>query len=130
MKIGEHMQGAEGQASGRVILLVDDEPLVRMGIAMLLEELDHRVVQASSAKQALELLAENDDVDIIITDFRMPDMDGLEMIGQARQSRPAIPAILMTGYAPDDERFASLDFPRICKPFGISEIEDALEQSF
>lgn len=122
------MQQAGGRASGRVILLVDDEPLVRMGTALLLEELDHCVVQASSAAQALELLAENVSIDLIITDFRMPDMDGLEMIDRARQQRPAIPAILMTGYAADDERFSSLDFPRISKPFSISEIEAALER--
>ncbi len=124
------MQQAEGRATGRVILLVDDEPLVRMGTALLLEELDHCVVQASSAAQALELLAENARIDLIITDFRMPDMDGLEMINRARQERPAMPAILMTGYAADDERFSSLDFPRISKPFGISELEAALEQAF
>lgn len=124
------MQQAEGGASRRVILLVDDEPLVRMGTALLLEELDHCVVQASSAAQALELLAENVSIDIIITDFRMPDMDGLELIGRARQERPTIPAILMTGYASDDARFTSLDFPRISKPFGISEIEAALERAF
>ena len=114
----------------RVILLVDDEPLVRLGTALLLEELDHRVIQASSAAQALQLLAENEDIEIIITDFRMPDMDGLELIGQARQQRPEIPVLLMTGHTPDDERFSDVDFPHIGKPFGIVDLENALAQSF
>ncbi len=123
------MLAAEGETAVRVILLVDDEPLVRMGTALLLEELDHRVIQASTGAEGLQLLAENDDIEIIITDFRMPDMDGLEMIELARQARPNIKAVLMTGYSPDDERFSALNFPKISKPFGIGELENALAQA-
>ena len=129
MSNGELMQGTEVHKERHVILLVDDEPLVRIGTALMLEELDHRVIQAATAAEGLQLLAENDDIDVIITDFRMPDMDGVEMIEQARLKRSAIPAILMTGYAPDDERFSTLDIPRISKPFGIGELESALAQS-
>lgn len=123
------MQAAGGETAERVILLVDDEALVRIGTALLLEELDCRVMQASTAAQGLQMLAENDDIEIIITDFRMPDMDGLEMIERARQAQPTIKTVLMTGYAPDDERFSALGFPRLSKPFGIGELENALAQA-
>jgi CheY-like chemotaxis protein len=123
------MQADGVELAGRVILLVDDEALVRIGTALMLEELDCHVVQASTAAQGLQLLAENDDIEIVITDFRMPDMDGLAMIERARQARPKIKAILMTGYSADDERFSSLDFPQISKPFGLGELETALAQS-
>lgn len=123
------MQDKPSETAIRKILLVDDEPLVRIGTALLLEELDYRVVQAATAAQGLQLLIENDDIGIIITDFRMPDMDGLELIERARHAKPTLKTILMTGYAANDERFAALDFPRLSKPFGISELENALSQA-
>ena len=100
-----------------------------MGVALLLEELDYSVLQASTAAQALDLLSENPDVGILMTDFRMPDCDGLEMIALAREISPSIRTVLMTGYATDDDRFAVSDAPRLAKPFGISELEQALKVS-
>jgi CheY-like chemotaxis protein len=115
--------------SQRLILLVDDEALVRMGTASLLEELDFRVLQASSAAQALQLLAEHRDIEILITDFRMPDMDGMELIERAKHILPDVCAILMTGYAADDARFENMTTPRLGKPFGLTDLEQALDQS-
>ena len=111
-----------------VVLLVDDELLVRMGVAFLLEELGYFVLQASTVVQAMELLSENPDVAILMTDFRMPNCDGLEMIALAREKSPSIRTVLMTGYATDDDRFDLSDAPRLAKPFGISELEQALEK--
>lgn len=113
----------------RVILLVDDEPLVRMGTAALIEELDFQVVQASTGSQALQLLDELKTVEILITDFRMPDLDGMELIARAKELQPDLRAVLMTGYAANDARFAELESPRLAKPFGISDLEQAIEQS-
>ena len=124
-----YMQPSAAPAAQCVILLVDDEPLVRMGVALLLEELDYSVLQASTAAQALDLLSENPDVGILMTDFRMPDCDGLEMIARAKEVSPSIKAILMTGYSADDDRFAVSDAPRLAKPFGIAELEQALKVS-
>lgn len=109
-------------------MLVDDEPLVRLGTALLLEEFDHRVIQASNAAEGLKLLEENGAIELLITDFRMPGIDGMEMIAQAKAMRPAIKTLLMTGYEADDERFAGLDTPRLAKPFGIEALEAALSQ--
>ena len=123
-----YMQALAVSAAQCVILLVDDEPLVRMGVAFLLEELGYLVWQASTAAQALEILSENPDIDILMTDFRMPDVDGLEMIARAKEVSPSIRAVLMTGYAVDDDHFNSSDTPRLAKPFGITELEQALKQ--
>lgn len=113
----------------RLVLLVDDEPLVRMGTAALIEELDFRVVQASTGAQALQLLAEHEAIEILITDFRMPDLDGMELIARAKELRPDLRAVLMTGYAANDARFAELESPRLAKPFGVTDLENAIEQS-
>lgn len=126
MTLGSTMPNSKLQ---RLILLVDDEALVRLGTASLLEELDFCVLQASSAAQALELLAEHSDVDIMVTDFRMPDMDGMELIERAKLILPDVCAILMTGYAIDDPRFENMATPRLGKPFGLTDLQQALDQS-
>ena len=113
-------------ATKRLILLVDDEPLVRAGTALMLEELGHRVVQALTAVQGLVLLEENNAIEMLITDFRMPDMDGLQFIARAKEMRPAVTALLMTGYNADDPRFADVATPRLAKPFGFDALEAAL----
>ena len=74
------------------------------------------------------VLIEKTPIDILMTDFRMPDVDGLEMIARAKEVSPSIRAVLMTGYAVDDDHFNSSDTPRLAKPFGITELEQALKQ--
>lgn len=108
------------------ILLVDDEALVRAGTAMMLDELGHSVVEASSGKAGLQILAEDDAIGVLMTDYHMPDMNGLEFIDHAKKIRSDLLAILMTGYSSEDTRFASSDIFRIEKPFGLDELERAL----
>jgi CheY-like chemotaxis protein len=108
------------------ILLVDDEALVRAGTAMMLDELGHSVVEASSGKTGLQILAEDDAISVLMTDYNMPDMNGLEFIDHAKRIRSDLLAILMTGYSSEDTRFASSDIFRIEKPFGLDELERAL----
>jgi CheY-like chemotaxis protein len=108
------------------ILLVDDEALVRAGTAMMLDELGHSVVEASSGKTGLQILAEDDAISVLMTDYNMPDMNGLEFIDHAKKIRSDLLAILMTGYSSEDTRFASSDIFRIEKPFGLDELERAL----
>jgi CheY-like chemotaxis protein len=108
------------------ILLVDDEMLVRSGTAMMLDELGHEVTEAVSAKQALGILQADDHFDVLITDYRMPDVNGVDLIAAARELIPGLKAILMTGYDADDPRFADLDAGSLSKPFGLVDIETAI----
>lgn len=108
------------------ILLVDDEMLVRSGTAMMLDELGHDVTEAASGQQALRILADHVHFDLIITDYRMPDMDGMELISQAKSVASGIKAVLMTGYEADDPRFAELDAASLSKPFGLDDLEAAM----
>ncbi len=108
------------------ILLVDDEMLVRSGTAMMLDELGHDVTEAASGRQALGILADHPHYDLVVTDYRMPDMDGMEMIAEARKLSPGLKAILMTGYDADDPRFADLQAGSLSKPFGLDDLQQAL----
>jgi DNA-binding NtrC family response regulator len=80
------------------ILIVDDEPAARTTLAILLRKRGHRVVQAEGARAASKALAETA-FDLVVTDLRMPDGDGLEVLRAARAHCPEAAVILLTAYA-------------------------------
>jgi len=82
---------------GAMILLVDDNPHGLIARRTVLEELGYRVCSCESGAEALELLTAQP-VDLVITDFRMPNMDGVELIERTRQLRADMPIILLSGF--------------------------------
>ncbi len=87
------------QLSVRSVLLIDDDEMVRAVMSEQLMELGLEVLATPDARGALELLACADRcVDLMLTDFAMPEVNGLEAIKQARKIRPDIKAVIMTGY--------------------------------
>ncbi len=106
------------------ILLVDDEDLVREGTAEMLRELGHEVHTAAGGAGALALLAGPLKADVVVTDFKMPQMDGAELASRIRAIRPELPILLITGYPGANEQANGL--PRLSKPFGMYELADAL----
>ena len=97
------------------ILVVDDDALIAMSTVDMLEDLGFSVIEASSGKHALEILAAGP-VDLMMTDFSMPGMNGAELAERVRQIYPAMPILLATGYAelPSGQKS---DLPRIAKPY-------------
>lgn len=91
------------------IVIVDDEPIVTSNLKTLfsLEELPQPVVFNSSA-QALEYI-NNNKVDLIISDFYMPEMNGIELLKEARKSHPTSTFILLTGYADKDSAIEAIN---------------------
>jgi signal transduction histidine kinase len=96
------------------ILVVDDEDLVRAGTAEMLRDLGHTVYEASSGPQALAILEAGTAVDVVVTDYMMPRMDGGELAAQIRGSHPDLPILVVTGYAGGD---LELEQPQLAKPF-------------
>lgn len=93
------------------VLLVDDEPLIRRGIRARLTWLGlpfERIAEAGSAAEALERL-ENETFDLLITDVRMPETDGLDLIAGARERCPSIRALVLSGYAEFEYARRALD---------------------
>ena len=89
-------QSASSSPAGRV-LLVDDNANGLSARKSILEELGHRIVTASSASDALERLSEHK-FDLIVTDYKMPRMDGIELIARVRKQSPSMPIILISGF--------------------------------
>ena len=98
------------------ILVVDDDSLVLTSTCLLLEDLGHRVISATSGAQGLELFENNPTIDLVITDMAMPHMSGAQLAEAIRTLKPGFPIILATGYAERLEGFASR-LPRLSKPF-------------
>jgi len=98
------------------ILVVDDDSLVLTSTCLLLEDLGHRVITATSGDQGLELFEKNPAIDLVITDMAMPHMSGAQLADAIRTRKPGMPIILATGYADRLEGFASR-LPRLSKPF-------------
>jgi len=110
------------------ILLVDDEELVRRATADMLHEMGHDVIEVASAALALETLATRDDIELVITDYLMAGMRGSELIERAREMRPDLPALLITGYA----RFAHQEGgpARLAKPFRAADLSREIAKLF
>jgi len=107
------------------VLLVDDEELVRVATAEMLQSSGHEVHQAASAPAALQLLRQRNDFDALIADYMMPGMTGVALVSEARRVSPNLPALLITGYAGLNPSHDD-GLRRLGKPFGQRELECAL----
>jgi len=106
------------------IMLVDDEDVVRFGTAEMIRDLGHRVIEARGGAEALTLLADNPDIDVVVSDYKMPRMDGAEFARRLHATRPQLPVLIVTGYTGTTDEV--LHLPRLAKPFGQAEVAAAL----
>ena len=105
-------------------LLVDDEELVRMSTAEMLIDLGFQVVEAGSAEEALRILQAGGAPDLLVTDHLMPGMSGAELARKAREHSPALPILVISGYAEVDG--IAPDLPRLTKPFRNADLAASL----
>lgn len=110
------------------VLLVDDEDIVRFATAEMIRELGHGVVEASSGAEAMERLSGGLEVDAVVTDYKMPRMDGAQLAKRIREWQPSMPVLIITGYTGISDK--ALNLPRLAKPFGQAEIAAALSGLF
>ncbi|QZP31805.1 response regulator [Pseudomonas sp. DR48] len=109
-----------------IILVVEDDAIVRMLIVDVLEELEYTVLEADGSEKALEFLNDEDQyIDLMMTDVGLPVMDGRELATQARMLRPELPILFASGYA------ENIDVPEgmqvIGKPFSIDQLRDKVK---
>jgi len=110
------------------ILLVEDEPMVRTVAERALSRHGYSVMTASNGEDALEILAQADGVDLLISDVVMPVMDGPSMVREARKTHPDVPILFMSGYAEEQLR-KSIDLEKVAflpKPFSMQELAEAV----
>ena len=109
------------------ILAVDDDALVLMNTVAMLEELGHAVTAAYSAREALDAMR-SQKFDLVVTDHAMPQMTGAQLAGEIRDSQPAMPILLATGYA-DIPPGPGQALPRLSKPFSLGDLAAAVSRA-
>ncbi|OCR22213.1 histidine kinase [Pseudomonas syringae] len=110
---------------GERVLVVEDEDAVRMLVIDVLRELGYSTLEASDAKVALPLLQGAERIDLLITDVGLPGMNGRQLAEIARQQRPALQVLFITGYAPSAENrsdFLDSGMDMLAKPFSVDEL--------
>jgi CheY-like chemotaxis protein len=117
-------------ASALRVLLAEDEPLAAEVIEEGLVEAGFEVLAANDGQEAFDLAAGGAGFDLLLTDLRMPRLDGKELIARLRAQRPDLPVVVMTGFPPPDGA-AALQAGRgplrlLTKPIGISPLIAAL----
>ena len=113
------------------VLLVEDEPTVRSVAERALTRHGYTVITAESGEDALAVLAKNEPIDLLISDVVMPGMDGPTMVREARQSRPELKILFMSGYAEEQLR-KSIDIENVNflpKPFSVTELAEAARRA-
>ncbi|KQY27137.1 response regulator [Rhizobium sp. Root482] len=118
----------EGRTS-RTILVVDDDALVSMGTAAMLEDLGHMVKEVGSGAEALAALGSDQQFDLVITDHAMPGMTGAELASRIRSTYPNLPIILASGYVDLPGGVDLPDILRLSKPFSQHQLTAALSAS-
>lgn len=113
------------------ILVVDDDAQVLRTLRKILEKKGHQVLAFGSALAALERLKE-EPVDLILTDLKMPEMDGIEFLSRAKALHPETPVILVTGFATIEMTVSAIKrgaFDFLKKPFEVQKIVEVVERA-
>ncbi len=115
----------------QTILVVDDEAKMRRLLEIMLTQMDYTVLQAGNGVDALVVLV-NHPVDLIITDLKMPQLDGMGLLKQLRQQADNTPVIVVTAYgtvetAVDAMKYGASDY--IVRPFELDAVEAAVQKA-
>lgn len=115
------------------ILIVEDDESVRSFTARAIAASGHTVETAEDGEFGLDAIREaQGEYDLVLSDIRMPAMDGIEMAKRAASEFPGLKILLMTGYAEQRERAADLErviIDVVGKPFSLPEIRTAVQQA-
>lgn len=130
VQAGPEPAGAERRWT---LLCVDDEPLILSALKRVFRSTGHRVLTAESGAAALEMLA-CESVDLVMSDMRMPVMDGAQLLEQVKERWPHIVRLLLTGYADVNSTIAAINRGQIqryiTKPWNDDEIQLVVRDAF
>ncbi|RYF30958.1 MAG: response regulator, partial [Comamonadaceae bacterium] len=116
---------------GEILLVVEDEPVVRALVVDLLQGLGYRTVQASDGAEALRILQSSQRVDLLVTDVGLPQMNGRQVFDAARVNRPELKVLFMTGYAENAtlaNGFLKPGMEMITKPFAMEKLAGKVQK--
>jgi CheY-like chemotaxis protein len=124
----EHVPGvntAEAVATGETVRVIEDEPVVRGVILEMLGEQGYRTLEAVDGPSGLKILQSSEQIDLLITDVGLPGISGRQVADQARESRPDLKILFITGYAESvalADGFLRPGIEMITKPFDLDNL--------
>ncbi|HKL89455.1 MAG TPA: response regulator, partial [Salinibacter sp.] len=126
---GEPVSAAAGE--GERVLVVDDEEFILETTREALRDVGYRVLTAKGGDEALRQVDDHDDVEVVITDLRMPNMDGLNLIRTLRAQHPNLPIIAASGMADgrSEDALQAGAHTFLAKPFSEEELQGALRDA-
>src|SRR5258708_7673488 len=119
---GSVARTAEHAFTGETVLVVEDEPVVRSVILEMLQDQGFRTLEAIDGPSGLRLLRSRARIDLLVTDVGLPGMNGRQLADQARETRPGLKVLFMTGYAESaaiSQGFLQAGMQMITKPFEL-----------
>ena len=120
------MISGPGESHKPVILLVEDDVLVRFTTADILREAGLDVLEAVDASEALALLTTGHPLDLVITDIRMPGhMDGVQLASVLKNARPNLPVVLLSSHLDHDSHEADMF---IAKPYDAGDLVEVVKR--
>ncbi|MEW5873970.1 MAG: response regulator [Candidatus Zixiibacteriota bacterium] len=114
----------------QAILIVDDDPRIRNLLAESLDSVGYQTLTAADGLDALAAVRTRP-VDCVIADIKMPELDGLTLLHQIKAERPALPVVMITGFAFQQHRERALNAGAagfLTKPFRLEKIEEVLQR--
>jgi len=116
---------AEYAATGETVLVIEDEPVVRAVVVEMLAEQGYRTLEAVDGPSGLKILRSNARIDLLVTDVGLPGMNGRQVADQARETRPDLKILFITGYAESvaiADGFLQPGMEMITKPFDLDHL--------
>ena len=113
------------------VLIIDDDPGMRSTLSDILEAVDYEVKDLGKGREALDWLKKNS-FDIVIMDIKLPDIDGMKLLEEARQINPEAPVIMITGYASVETAVEAMKqgaYAYIVKPFNPDEVKAIIQKA-
>jgi PAS domain S-box-containing protein len=124
-ELASTVRAAEHAATGETVLVVEDEPVVRGVILEILHDQGYRTLEAADGPSGLRILRKDKRIDLLITDVGLPGMNGRQLADQARETRPDLKILFITGYAESvaiADGFLQPGMEMITKPFDLDNL--------
>jgi CheY-like chemotaxis protein len=110
------------------ILIAEDEAMLRVIAVEMLEDAGFKVFEAGDGEEALALLKANPGIALLLSDVKMPRMDGYALVTAGLALRPDLKVVLMTGYAQDPPQGLPRPIPTLHKPFNLDRLCEIAEK--
>ena len=110
------------------VLVVEDEVMLLMIMAETLRDAGYEVWEAENGEAALAILRNHPDMDVLISDMRMPGMNGYQVVERAQALRPKIKVLMMTGYAHEATPLKQASLPILYKPFDFNQLPGVVQE--